>query len=223
MHRNRFHPFAPRPHLAVDNSGGGFRPARSKKRGVKLDLVFGAQLSEGVVNRKAVREPAPCAPVGNPAGLPAGPPGDLAGSAQGLDQFVNSMDAVRFAHGPKHNSRGLNLSSDLKRELRARANPRIISRMDAAPERRYNPRSLEAISGRLIVLRRTVGMSQGEFAAAAGIAANTYNQYEKAKSRPELDKAIMICDRFQVTLDWLYFGDPAGLPFQIADRLRAAG
>ena len=94
--------------------------------------------------------------------------------------------------------------------------------MDAAPKYQFNPRNLDAIAGRLVMLRSAMGMSQREFADAAGIATNTYNQYEKAKSRPELDKAILICDRFQVTLDWLYFGEIAGLPYHVTERLRAA-
>lgn len=208
--------------LVADNSGGRIGPARPKQRRIKLDVVLGAQLAQRPVNRKTVRKPSGGAPVGNAARPPAATPGNLVGAPKGLDDRIDSA-AVRIVHGPDNNSHGLNLSSGLKRELLVKAKPRIISRMDAAPERRYNPRSLEAVAARLVVLRRTVGMSQGEFAGAAGIAANTYNQYEKAKSRPELDKAIQICDRFQVTLDWLYFGDPAGLPFQIADRLRAAG
>lgn len=94
--------------------------------------------------------------------------------------------------------------------------------MTTLPQQRFNPRSLDAIAERLIRLRHATGLTQSAFAAAAGIAANTYNHYERAKSRPELDKATLICDRFHVTLDWLYFGEMAGLPYQTVERLRAA-
>ena len=61
-------------------------------------------------------------------------------------------------------------------------------------------RSKAAIGERLRLTRQALGMAQGDFASRAGIAANTYNQYEGGVNKPDLDKANAICDAYQVTL-----------------------
>lgn len=79
--------------------------------------------------------------------------------------------------------------------------------------------SLEAIARRLERTRSALGLSQSEFADKAGIARNTYNQWEKGKGRPQLDGAIALCGTYNLTLDWIYFGDMNGLPYQTASKL----
>ena len=80
-------------------------------------------------------------------------------------------------------------------------------------------RTVQEIAKRLYALRQITGLRQGEFAAAAGISANTYNQYEQGKGRPEIDKAIQIAETYMVTLDWIYRGETAGLPLEIHRKL----
>jgi DNA-binding XRE family transcriptional regulator len=83
-------------------------------------------------------------------------------------------------------------------------------------------RSLEAIAARLRATREAFALGQNEFARRAGIASNTYNQYEQAKNLPRLDLANQICDTFGVTLDWIYRGDPSGLPVRTFKLLQEA-
>ena len=78
-----------------------------------------------------------------------------------------------------------------------------------------------AIGLRLRLTREVLNLTQAEFADRCGIARNTYNQYEMGKNTPKLLFAIDICDRFGLTLDWIYRGDPSGLPYKVADDLRA--
>jgi transcriptional regulator with XRE-family HTH domain len=85
--------------------------------------------------------------------------------------------------------------------------------------REHNPRSLDAIAARLRATREAFGLGQNEFARRAGIASNTYNQYEQAKNLPRLDFVNKICDTYGVTLDWIYRGDTSGLPVRIANLL----
>jgi DNA-binding XRE family transcriptional regulator len=80
-------------------------------------------------------------------------------------------------------------------------------------------RSLDAIAARLRATREAFGLGQNEFARRAGIASNTYNQYEQARNLPRLDFANQICDTYGVTLDWIYRGDPSGLPIRIANLM----
>jgi transcriptional regulator with XRE-family HTH domain len=79
----------------------------------------------------------------------------------------------------------------------------------------------EAIGKRLLLTRRAVGMAQRSFAEAASIANNTYNQYETGKNRPAIDNAIRLCHAFDLTLDWIYRGDPSGLRFQLGQAIAA--
>jgi transcriptional regulator with XRE-family HTH domain len=87
------------------------------------------------------------------------------------------------------------------------------------PKTPHENRSFEAISRRLIATREAIGLKQSEFAKRAGIPINTYNQYEKAVSQPRLDYAYALCDTYDITLDWIYNGDPSGLPYRLAKDL----
>lgn len=82
-----------------------------------------------------------------------------------------------------------------------------------------NPK-LKAIGERLESLRVALDLSQTEFAARAGIAQNTYNQYAKGRNLIRLDFAERICDEYGVTLDWIYRGDASSLPVNIANLIR---
>jgi transcriptional regulator with XRE-family HTH domain len=86
----------------------------------------------------------------------------------------------------------------------------------AAPD----ARSVEAIASRLVATREALGLNQTRLCERAGIATNTYNQWEKAKGRPDLDGAFLLCDAFGLSLDWIYRGDESRLPHDIAMKLR---
>ena len=86
-------------------------------------------------------------------------------------------------------------------------------------ENSQNNKSLEAIAARLICARKALEMSQSEFADTAGIARNTYNQYEKSVQRISLDMAMKLRDTYDLTLDYIYYGDASGVKFQLAQKL----
>jgi transcriptional regulator with XRE-family HTH domain len=77
------------------------------------------------------------------------------------------------------------------------------------------------IGKRLKLTRDAMGIQQNAFAAGAGIPANTYNQYETGKFRPQIDNAIKLCSTYNLTLDWIYLGDPGGLRYEVATAIRA--
>lgn len=80
---------------------------------------------------------------------------------------------------------------------------------------------MEAIGRRLSLTRQVTGLTQKDFSGRAKIARNTYNQYEKGKRVPRLDHAIALAETFELTLDWVYLGDPSGLRYQMADAIKA--
>lgn len=81
------------------------------------------------------------------------------------------------------------------------------------------PTSKEAVGLRLQLTRGALKLESGVFASAAGIAKNTYSQYESGIRLPKLDFALKLCERFGLTLDWVYRGDPSGLQYALANEI----
>ncbi len=79
---------------------------------------------------------------------------------------------------------------------------------------------MDAIGRRLGLTRAVLGLQQNEFCEGAGIAPNTYNQYEKGKKRPSFQNAIRLCEAYDLTLDWIFRGDPSGLLHKHADAIQ---
>lgn len=81
--------------------------------------------------------------------------------------------------------------------------------------------SKQAIGERLLLTREALGLRQGAFGARALISASTYNQWEMGVKRPAVENAIALCEAFDLTLDWIYRGDPSGLRYQTAEAIKA--
>lgn len=98
-------------------------------------------------------------------------------------------------------------------------------RIRATMRRMGSDRKFTDIGDRLALTRAVFGLSQREFCARAGVSANTYNQWEKGVKRPDIDGALALRETYQITLDWIYSGDPSGLRYDTAaaiDALRTA-
>lgn len=80
-------------------------------------------------------------------------------------------------------------------------------------------RQVEAIAERLQRSQAALGLKAAEICRLTGIRPNTYSQWLNAKGRPRLDEAMLLCDHFGYTLDWIYFGDPSALPYSLASQL----
>jgi transcriptional regulator with XRE-family HTH domain len=90
-------------------------------------------------------------------------------------------------------------------------------------------REKPGIAYRLKLTREALGYDQGAFAQRAGLAANTYNQYETGKNAPNMDAAHKLCDTYKLSLDWMFRGDSSSLRRDTAAaidalrQLRSAG
>ena len=82
-------------------------------------------------------------------------------------------------------------------------------------------RGKQAVAARLLLTRQALGLGQKEFVECARVASNTYNQYESGTNMPSLEKAMFLKDAHQLTLDWIYDGDPSGLRYELADAIKA--
>lgn len=76
----------------------------------------------------------------------------------------------------------------------------------------HDPR---AIAQRLEWLRHYFGKSQKEFAASLDVLPSTYNNWLRGQHGLSLDGARRIKQRYNITLDFLFFGEAENLPEQI--------
>lgn len=84
-------------------------------------------------------------------------------------------------------------------------------------------RSLKEVSDRLILLQQALGLSAAELCRRADIGRNQWSQFQAGaikKRRITLATAYKLKDTFGVTLEWIYDGDPARLPVELAEALR---
>ena len=77
------------------------------------------------------------------------------------------------------------------------------------------------IDKRLKELRKELGLTQQEFADRLGIKRNTIATYEAGKSKPSDSAAVLICNTFNVSMDWLRNGTGEMFAPVSADELDA--
>ncbi|KQI66947.1 hypothetical protein AN189_17980 [Loktanella sp. 3ANDIMAR09] len=71
------------------------------------------------------------------------------------------------------------------------------------------------IGRRLRVLRETTGMNKADYAAICGYNYTRYINWESGHRRMMPDDAIILCEKFGVTLDFIYRGIEAQLPHSL--------
>jgi DNA-binding XRE family transcriptional regulator len=75
---------------------------------------------------------------------------------------------------------------------------------------------------RLLRTREALELSQAEFCRQIGVERNLYNPFEKGRRRITIDVAMKISNRYGITLDWIYAGDPHALPSDLYHKLVAS-
>lgn len=90
----------------------------------------------------------------------------------------------------------------------------------------YDPRDtgdlLVDVGRRLATARISLGLDQQQFGLRAGLSQPQYHQFEKGKRLLTLRAAMKLREEYSLTLDWLYVGDPSGLPYRLWSAIRAA-
>jgi transcriptional regulator with XRE-family HTH domain len=100
----------------------------------------------------------------------------------------------------------------------------VFDSLEAAMATHPRPESNAAIGTRLRSIRLAYGvmqkrerpMSQAEFARLCNIGAAAWNNAETGDNRIGIDAAMSVVRRTGVSLDYIYFGNPAGLPHALA-------
>lgn len=75
------------------------------------------------------------------------------------------------------------------------------------------------VARRLVQTRMALGFDQQTFGEQAGLSQPQYNQYETRRLLT-LPAALALCEHYNLTLDWLYRGDPSGLPYRLVDEIK---
>lgn len=194
--------------VANEAASGGRFALLGIGRGVVVDAPFLTQSVD--LQMQALREPTGRPPVRYGAAANAEDLGNTLVAAKRCDDLGKRLHA-------RHYSRCVNVVKRDQRELIWRARIGIMPRIMVAADSRS--RTVPAIAARLKQTRTALRLTQVAFAGGAGIAPNTYNQWEKGKQRPDLDQAQALCDAYGLTLDWIYRGDASGLPYNLATLL----
>ncbi len=84
----------------------------------------------------------------------------------------------------------------------------------------------EEIGTRVALTKRALGYDrQIDFVEAirprTGITLQRWNDYESGRDRIALRIAVALCDRFDLSLDWIYRGKRGELPARIAKAIEA--
>lgn len=77
----------------------------------------------------------------------------------------------------------------------------------------------KSIARRLVTLREAVAPSAADLCRRTGLAPNRWSQYESGERRITLEASLVLCDKYGVTLDWIYRGDESGLPRHLIERM----
>jgi transcriptional regulator with XRE-family HTH domain len=86
---------------------------------------------------------------------------------------------------------------------------------------RLDPRTLPALTHRMKLLRLTTGLSAADFARKTDMTRAMWHNIETGFSRVGIDAAMKLCDKYHITLDWIYRGrHDARLPHGLAKRLQ---
>ena len=94
---------------------------------------------------------------------------------------------------------------------------------DLIPEDTRRQMRPEAIGQRLTLLREAVGKKPAEMADMLDIERTYWSRFEGGKRKLSDEVAVLLVERFGVTLDFLYLGRWDKLPLDLSEKLRSSG
>ncbi|MBR9861990.1 MAG: helix-turn-helix transcriptional regulator [Rhodobacteraceae bacterium] len=78
----------------------------------------------------------------------------------------------------------------------------------------------DRIGKRLKLLRVALGLKPSEISAVLGIERTYWSRFENGRRPVSMDIAVLLVDRFGVTLDFIYLGKWEGIPFSTAMKIK---
>jgi transcriptional regulator with XRE-family HTH domain len=80
----------------------------------------------------------------------------------------------------------------------------------------------KSLANRLELTREALGISAADLCKRIKIKPNRWSQYESGERRITIEVANKLCDEFDLSLDWIYRGNPAQLPHALRLKMRQA-
>jgi transcriptional regulator with XRE-family HTH domain len=78
-----------------------------------------------------------------------------------------------------------------------------------------------AVGRRLSNLRHALGLTQRQLAASLNITGPRWANYEVGTSRILVDIALRLVEKWEVSLDWIYYGNEAMMPKRLLREIKA--
>lgn len=114
---------------------------------------------------------------------------------------------------PIDSSRTVNLSSHHNTALE------LVGASDNNPPMPVNQKS---VGRRLEATRKALGLKAADICRAIDCQPNRWSQYESGERLITLPIAVKLTEHYGITLDWIYRGDPSGLPMRLHERVAVA-
>lgn len=80
----------------------------------------------------------------------------------------------------------------------------------------------KVLAKRLVMTREALGVTAAQICRAIDCKPNRWSQYETGERPITLAISIRFCEAYGLTLDWIYRGDPSGLPVRLHQKLSVA-
>jgi transcriptional regulator with XRE-family HTH domain len=78
-----------------------------------------------------------------------------------------------------------------------------------------------AVARRLSNLRHALGLTQRQLAEILNITGPRWANYEVGTSRIPIDIALRLVEKWEVSLDWIYYGNEGLMPNQLLEAIKA--
>ncbi|MCB9943477.1 MAG: helix-turn-helix transcriptional regulator [Geminicoccaceae bacterium] len=75
------------------------------------------------------------------------------------------------------------------------------------------------VGERLAATRRALELTQEQLAEQVGVSRGALGNWEQGTRLPDPATMLRLRQRYGVTLDWIYGGDPSGLPQRLASKI----
>jgi transcriptional regulator with XRE-family HTH domain len=78
----------------------------------------------------------------------------------------------------------------------------------------------EAVGKRLELTRLALGLDQKQFYMPTRLGSSAYSMWESGNRYPRVEHAMLLCNEYGLTLDWIYRGDLSTLPHRLALQIK---
>lgn len=91
------------------------------------------------------------------------------------------------------------------------------------PTKKSSSDRLKEIATRLMITRDILGLSQKEISEQLNLASPVrWGHWERGRNMPDPEAISNLCDRYGITMDWIYRGDISGLTYSFVEKAKVS-